>query len=440
MMLLGPVLTAHAQTGIREIHASVTITNSGSYKLVRNVSGFFTPIIVAANDVTIDLNGFQVTSQGLFPPFGPAILQQPGFRNLAVRNGSLFSADSHGLQAVGRGTKVESVNVRNCARAAILVGDDARIFGCIIMSNTVSASAAVVQTGSGSFVEQVVLIGNTINTGAFVSVGSSSLIRDVALHGNQITGASGQGIRVGAGSLIEQVTVHGHQAPAGSFTGIQSLGGDGLSLVSVAVFSNTAQQASYGVDVSGGANIRGILAGRNNSTSANPGIGVVTRGTAQLTAVLAVRNSGNEGTGWQSHGGRGVAVFSAANSHFGFHMISNTTIDAGLSVSNGWRGFNLAANNRVENSLAAGNGGSAPGGEEGGFRTTGNRNILADNHSVLNRRGFVINGLNNFVHANSASTNVSGNFIVGGGNNVGAISVKPGYLFNSTNPWTNFDL
>ncbi len=432
-LLLGS--TAHAQPGVREIHAPLTITNPGSYKLVRNISHGVTPVVVAANDVTIDLNGFRLGSAGFFPPYGPAILQQPGFRNLTIRNGSLFSADSHGLQAPGRGTVVESVNVSGCPRTAILAGDDARIVGAVIMSNAVSVSAAIVQAGAGSQLEQLVMIGNTITTGAVVSVGPSSILRDVALHNNQITGASGQGIRAGAGTILERITVQGHQAPAGSFTGIQSLGGDGLTLASVAVFSNTAQQIAYGIDLAGGANVRGVLSGRNTSTSANPGIGILTRGPARLTAVLATRNTGNEGVGWRAEaGGRGVAVIGAANSHFGFHAISGAALDACLAATNGWRGFNLAANNRVENSLAADNG------EEGGFRTTGNGNVIAENHAVRNARGFVINGSQNLAHGNSASANTSANYVVGGGNNVGAISIKPGYLFNSTNPWTNFDL
>lgn len=434
-------LSAHAQFGVREIHAPVTITNSGSYKLVRNITYGITPIVIAADDVTLDLNGFRLVSFGFFPPFGPALLQQPGYRNLTVRNGSLSSGDSHGLQATGYGTVVESVSVYGCSRAAIVAGDSARISGIIVMSNAVSASSAIVQAGAGSHVEQLVVVGNTITTGAVVSVGAASVLRDIAIHGNQITGLNGQGIRAGAGTIIERVAVHGNQAPAGSLTGIQSVGGDGIALASVAVFSNTAQQIVSGLDVAGGATARGILSGLHVSTSANPAAGLITRGPAALSGVLATRNSGNEGVGWRAEsGGRGIAILGAANSHFGFHAVNGATLDACLAVSNGWRGFNLVVSNRVENALAAGNGASASSGDEGGFRTTGSGNVLANNHSVLNRRGFVINGLNNFVHGNSASTNTSGNFIIGGGNNVGTISVKPGYLFSTANPWMNFDL
>jgi len=187
--------------------------------------------------------------------------------------------------------------------------------------------------------------------------------------------------------------------------------------------------------------LHGVLSGENDSTSANPAIGILSRGPAQLTAVLAIGNTGNEGVGWRAeNGGRGTAVMGAANSHFGFHAIQGVALDACLAASNGWRGFNLAANNRVEHSLATDNGAPAPSGEEGNFRTTGNGNILIDNHAIRNWRGFVIQGGNNLVHGNSSSANSSGNFILGGGNSTGAISVKPGYLFPSTNPWTNFDL
>ncbi|HMP73909.1 MAG TPA: hypothetical protein PKE55_11665 [Kiritimatiellia bacterium] len=435
---------AHAQTGIREIHAPITITNPGSYKLVRNLSHGVTPIVVAASDVTLDLNGFRVVSSGFFPPYGPAIEQQPGYRNLTVRNGSLLSADSHGLLALGPGTVVESVSIYGCQRSAMTLGDGARVIGCIVMSNTLSQSSAVIRLGEGGRLENTVAMGNQMTTGSVVSVGSYSHVDGVVVHDNHFSGVDGVGLTVGPGSRVERVAIHGQTAVAGSFRGLSTQGGTGqpgTMLAAVSVYSNSAQQTCVGIDAAGPATLRGVLSSYQTSTSANPATGIIVRDNAIVSAALTTHNTGNEGTGLRvEQGARVTASLATHNSHYGFSGINGAWFETCLAVTNGWRGFTLANNNRVQHSLAAGNGFPAPGGQEGGFRTTGNGNVIEYNHSWNNWRGVVVNGANNLVTGNSALQNASGNYILSGGNHVGEVLVQPGPSFSTFNPWINFDL
>jgi hypothetical protein len=102
----------------------VSITQPGSYKLSSNLKGDqrgFGVIVINSNDVTIDLNGFNIDAN-----FAAAIFShgnQP-FRNIEIRNGSLSNVTA-GIelpQATHVAIKELRVNTVNPRQTAINVG------------------------------------------------------------------------------------------------------------------------------------------------------------------------------------------------------------------------------------------------------------------------------------------------------------------------------
>jgi hypothetical protein len=102
----------------------VNIKQPGSYKLSSNLKGDprgFGVIVINSNDVTIDLNGFNIDAN-----FAAAIFSQGNqpFRNIEIRNGSLSNVTA-GIQ-LPRATHVSikelRVNTVHSNQAAIDVG------------------------------------------------------------------------------------------------------------------------------------------------------------------------------------------------------------------------------------------------------------------------------------------------------------------------------
>jgi hypothetical protein len=81
--------------------APFTITTSGSYYLTKNVSvASGDAITINANDVTLDLNGFTISSTNANPVTGTGILIGNSLHNITISNGHIsgaivFSAGSY---------------------------------------------------------------------------------------------------------------------------------------------------------------------------------------------------------------------------------------------------------------------------------------------------------------------------------------------------------
>ncbi|MFQ5424054.1 MAG: right-handed parallel beta-helix repeat-containing protein [Phycisphaerae bacterium] len=121
-----------------------TILAPGSYVVTMDLVSVGTPgITIVASDVTIDLNGFEMT--GL--PAGPgedAIVLFPGFDNVTVFNGSIHDWGGDGLDlAGGMGHRVYDVTVESCGENGVLLGSNSRLSDCIIRLNAGDGIAAV---------------------------------------------------------------------------------------------------------------------------------------------------------------------------------------------------------------------------------------------------------------------------------------------------------
>jgi hypothetical protein len=93
----------------------VTLTNSGSYYLTTNLtaSAGQTGITVAANNITLDLNGWTLTGSGVNS--GHGVYQSSAYRELSVFNGKVvnWTAPRSGINLQGQNNRVTGIHAYN---------------------------------------------------------------------------------------------------------------------------------------------------------------------------------------------------------------------------------------------------------------------------------------------------------------------------------------
>jgi hypothetical protein len=123
-------IAAHAANGVIEINQAravagsvtpgdtggfpVTISASGSYILTSNLVATNGGIVIAASNVTIDLNGFTISGTGTG-------INQTSGSNVTVRNGIVDNMTSSGINLL-QNARVENVSSTNNTSDGIIVG------------------------------------------------------------------------------------------------------------------------------------------------------------------------------------------------------------------------------------------------------------------------------------------------------------------------------
>jgi len=200
----------------------VKITKSGSYQLQSNIvitNADTTAILVTADNVTIDLNGFTI--------MGPNVCTGSGETLVCNNNGDGMGIDAGDRQNI----KVYNGTIRGMGNKGI-------------------------QAGVGSIIESVRVISNGAHG---ITVGSGRV------SGNTATGNNGNGISV----YSDSGTVSGNTATRNRYAGIYVItngtvsgntvtgnGGKGLHLVSNVGYVNNVLDNNTGEDVDGGVNLK----------------------------------------------------------------------------------------------------------------------------------------------------------------------------------------
>jgi hypothetical protein len=305
----------------------VQITSPGSYTLTGNlsVSGADTSgIIVEADDVTVDLNGFQVAGPGTCTDFGPSIACSSGTgrgieaqsqaRGTQVRNGAVRGFE-FGV-TLNDGSIVEGLTSSDNSRVGIVVNSGS-VIGCTATTNGVNGI-----TANSSSVTQ----SQASNNGASgIAVNGGSAIGNV-VHEN-----GGDGIR----SSVGQSSIHDNVSNTNWGFGIRCgiLGGatgdtqDGCIIAGNAVRFNQA----------GGIVGRDAVAVRSNTIISNQGDGIVLRFAANVDGNTVFKNTGN-----------GISVNS-----------SSTVIDNTMRVNGGFGLFFLGSQSAYRgNTISVNTGGT----------------------------------------------------------------------------------
>jgi len=211
MLLLMIAPAVRAAEGVIEINQAVveqaggfpfTINTAGSYHFTGNVaaSAGADGIDVAANGVTIDLNGF-VLSGGAVGINGASAAQ------VTVRNGTVTAMSGNGIH-LGAGSIVQGVHVTGNGATGILVGS-----GSLVSNNTVSGNdGGISVAGNGATILQNSITSNS-GIGLQISDQSTGYGGNV-MFGND--GNSGIGTYTGqevGGTQISQNLCNGNVCP-----------------------------------------------------------------------------------------------------------------------------------------------------------------------------------------------------------------------------------
>ena len=226
----------------------VTISETGSYRLTGNLdvtgeASVVKAIVVTANHVSLDLNGFRILGPRVCTAIGSALDCVPDqdvegigidgatAEGVTVQNGSVVGVRGLGL-ALGAGGTVRHVNVSFSGFTGILVGQSALVEGCHAIGNRsvgISGQKAVIRGnetfGNGAFGisarDGSVVSGNVIrengNHGLSTNIGGST-------GGNLIVGNSISGNN-GFGALLFSNDGYSQNVLTGNGTGLQVTGG-----------------------------------------------------------------------------------------------------------------------------------------------------------------------------------------------------------------------
>ncbi|OGV46321.1 MAG: hypothetical protein A2X46_18770 [Lentisphaerae bacterium GWF2_57_35] len=341
------------------------ITNSGSYVLTENLSitGHTFGLIIQADDVAIDLNGFTLKGN---TGASDCVFQDSGYARLSLRNGVLADwtkAGSFAVFALGDGTRIEDCRFTG-VRQAVWAGKSARIEKCsVTRSGALAGSGFGFSVGAGSFVSECAVAGNQIGDYEAIVARAGCVVRQCSVSSNAAT-LGLVGIQAGAGSVLDRCLVADN-----------SSGGDLLAI--------------------GGTNsvLVDCTAARNQSGAFD--VAMLAQGNCVISDCRSYANRGASGL----RAGPGALVIDCD--------ISGNVLN-GLELS----GFSYALHNHV-----ASNG---VGSLSAGTLTLGTGNRMEANSLIGNYAGFRLATSNNLVGAQVASGN-STNFDItsGGPNHVG---------------------
>jgi len=142
LLAIGLGASARQAAAITDIDACRIITHSGSFKLTKNLAANGDCLIVAAEFVTIDLNGHTITGNGT----GVGVTDRLGFQGIVVRNGTLTNFGEGVNLIASPFCVIERLRVINNSRVGILVGRGSIVSGNIAVGN--ASSGIIASAGS----------------------------------------------------------------------------------------------------------------------------------------------------------------------------------------------------------------------------------------------------------------------------------------------------
>jgi parallel beta-helix repeat protein len=236
-------LAAGPALGAAAISKCATISKPGSYTLTRNLTAVGDCLVVAADFVALNLDGWVISGNG---STGRGITDRGNSRRgIAVRSGTVTGFEiAVGLGATS-GAVVEKVQAIDNAAAGISAG-----LGSTVSGNIVRNTPFSIQAGRGSIIS-----GNAVQGGGEIDIGAGP---NSIISGNTLL-ASGSGISSGDGSIVSGNTVSG---------GDGSISAGGGNTVSGNTVVNANREGIYALP---GSTVRG------NTVSGGADVGIAVR-------------------------------------------------------------------------------------------------------------------------------------------------------------------
>jgi len=243
-----------------------TITASGSYYLTGNLTSGGNGITVDVNNVTIDLQGFTITGNGV----GSGVYMI-GRSNVEIRNGTIqnFQDGIKETYSSGRGHRVIDVRViKNSATGIYLVGYGHTVKGCTVLKNATSGTSG--NTGSGIYGGMRSLVaGNVIHdngtniNGYFYAliVGDGSVVTGNTVNNNGYHAVNkAVGLLTGTCCVVKDNSVFENcLACYSDYTGMSVA--TGCTVIGNCVYSNGTGSA--------GSSLNGLIIGANSLADQN---------------------------------------------------------------------------------------------------------------------------------------------------------------------------
>ena len=478
--------------------APYAITQPGSYYLTNNVgvsSG--NAIAINARGVTLDLNGFTVSSTDATS--GVGINVGSGFGGVKIRNGVVDSFSyGIGADALTTGVDVRDVTVRNCtfrpmiiagrsatiencriydcnAESALIVGAGSTVRNCIIANNTLTLAGLYADVPNGFSAVDVTLTGNSMPYG--IAAGGGSTLTRCVVVGNTCSVAA---IYANSGSALENcsaksnTTPHGIHAINSALNNCNASGNTSSANISTGFYfdnCNASNCMAFGNDCTAGSinDLSGtgfyLINSRVQNCTANNNRGSGFRMTdgsslAHCTTITNGQNANTFANGVTAfHGSVIVDLTSEGNPNYGIYVGDGSTVldstvratgngnGSGIGIRVGDKstiarctvsdstndGINFGSKCNIVNNTVSNNGTNTTG---DGIHSYGGNNRIDSNTSESNKAaGIRSTDTSDIIIRNSAHNNPGGNYIfVSGTQNIG----PTGNPSTSNSPWANF--
>lgn len=322
----------------------VTISASGSYRLTSDLTGVAGQhgIVITADDVTLDLNGF--TLRGV-PGSNSGIITPGTQSRVRISNGVLQDWDGSGIQ-LGNSDHcvVTGVTIARSGDAGIDVGEDASVIGCEVQDS----SGHGIDSGDRAIIRDCHASGNLSNG---INTGNSSIVSTCVASLNGGTGIA----------AIEDARIIACVARGNLTLGIRATNASVIS-------ETTASYSPIGFDVNGAVSLTSCTA----HICSDFGFLI---GGASVVTNCTVRDSD------------GVAFTCGDGTKFQSCNVQNCGLTAFLI---GGRCF-------IEGCLATGS--------DYGLRALGTHNRIVGNHFTNNNRGIEVMTAHNYIAGNTVFDN-----------------------------------
>jgi len=201
---------------IKTLPFTIDSSSSGSYYLTASLIGVSGTqgIVVNANNVTIDLNGFELIGVAGGPSSGVFI--GGSISNVVIRNGTIRNWTSHGVNGAGnQGVRVENVIARNNGADGLLLDEKALVLNCLADGNV----GIGINVFKGSIVKNSQAIATSGTPGHGFQLTTTCAMSDCTASAN-----SGAGVAMGSGG-----TLHGCASSNNTLDGFSLSDGSSIS-------------------------------------------------------------------------------------------------------------------------------------------------------------------------------------------------------------------
>jgi hypothetical protein len=461
-----------------------TISQPGSYVLNGNLAcngcGSQDSITVAAANVTIDLQGFELSSGNSSGFVISGLPVNP--KNVTVLNGTINAGGTGQALRLAESATVDGVTVMGSAGGlgGISVGPNSHVSNCRVEGYTNVATG--IEVGNNSVVSNCISSGNqtginggsgvsilntTVNnsTGGEIRTGDRATLDNCSVDGNgtagnglelghdsvvrgcTVTNNGGTEISVGLNSVLENCVAHGkgtagHGIVAQSDSIVRGCvarnnGGDEITVGNQVVLEDCVAEGWTGTANGPG---NGIVIGfkstvRNCTATNNAGAGILSTGYGvTLASCVATDNGGNGVSLGDSSIVSGCTARnngSSANDYeigVGNDGLIENCVANGFNGTGQGQGSGIIVQNKtvVRNCLSSLNLGA-------GIHVAGTGNRIEGNHLTNSQFGLNVVQDRNLIALNSAWFNNQADYNVPAGNQYEA----PGPVSGDTNPWAN---